>query len=609
MKRVLRWLMGLVLAVVLVAGAFFVHVWYFKPARVDWFYARTFAQFALDSPEMLSSMRVLPGWMDFYGGRLDDASLAHEAEQLDLLERSQVTLRRYDRSALDAAGRLSYDVLDYYLGIAKEGTDRFRHHDYPINQMSGVHTDLPAFMTSTHSVSDLRDARNYVARLRLFPRKFDQVREGLELREAGNLLPPRFAVEKVLGQIDSFLAPAPDQNPLYTTFAQKLDKLPAGTIEPAMRDALLADAAHTIEHSVYPAYRALAAYFSALKQKVHEDHGVWSLPDGDAYYAWRVRLFTTTDMTPEEVHTLGLAEVARIAGEMEPILQAQGLTEGSVGARVQQLAQRPDQRYPDSDEGRQAILAEYQRLLDEIDAGVGSAFDVRPKLGVEVRAVPEYAQDGKAGAYYQRGAFDGSRPGLFYVNLRDPGSTPRFAMRTLAYHEGIPGHHFQIAIAQELKGVPFFRRILGFTAYAEGWALYAERLAWEMGFGRDPLDSLGRLRDEMMRAVRLVVDSGIHHQRWTREQAITYMRENTGMAEAEVTTEIERYFVMPGQALAYKAGMLKILALRERAKARLGERFDLRAFHNQVLTHGSLPLALLEQIVDDWIERTLSGQP
>ncbi|HUD41588.1 MAG TPA: DUF885 domain-containing protein [Dokdonella sp.] len=608
MKRLLRWVGGLLLVVVLLAGVLFVHVWYFKPARIDWFYARTFAQFALNSPEMLSSLRVLPGWLDFYGDKLDDASLAHEAEQLEFLQRAQATLRRYDPSSLQGEARLSYDVLDYYFDVIEEGTGRFRDHGFPVNQMSGVHTDLPDFMTSTHQVNDLRDARHYVARLRLFPRKFDQVLEGLELRQTKHMIPPRFAIDKVLGQMRNFVAPAPRDNPLYTSFVQKLDKLPAGAIEPPMRDALLADVAHTIEHSVYPAYQKLIAHFTALAAGTQANDGAWSLPDGEAYYAWCVRLHTTTDMTPAQVHALGLSEVARIAAEMEPILQGQGLTEGSVGMRVQQLAQHPDQRYPDSDEGRTAMLAEYQRLLDEIDAGIGAAFDVRPKLGVEVRAVPAYAQEGKAGAYYQPGSFDGSRPGLFYANMRDPGATPRFAMRTLAYHEGIPGHHFQIAIAQELKGLPFFRRILGFTAYAEGWALYAERLAWEMGFEQAPLDNLGRLRDEMLRAVRLVVDSGIHHQRWTRERAIAYMLENTGMAESDVVAEIERYFVMPGQALAYKAGMLKILELRERARERLGDRFDLRAFHNQVLTHGSLPLGLLERVIDDWIAGTAGAQ-
>ena len=249
------------------------------------------------------------------------------------------------------------------------------------------------------------------------------------------------------------------------------------------------------------------------------------------------------------------------------------------------------------------MLARYQAIIDDIDGKLGDTFRARPKLGVEVRAVPAFSEKTAPGAYYEAGAFDGSRPGVFYANMRDPGETPKFAMRTLAYHEAIPGHHFQIAIAQEMTGVPFFRRILPFTAYSEGWALYAERLAWEMGFENDPLDNLGRLRDEMMRAVRLVVDSGIHYKQWTREQAIAYMLDNTGMGEGDVTAEIERYFVNPGQALAYKAGMLKILELRERAKTALGDRFTLADFHDEVLTHGALPLSLLERVIDEWIAR------
>jgi uncharacterized protein (DUF885 family) len=250
------------------------------------------------------------------------------------------------------------------------------------------------------------------------------------------------------------------------------------------------------------------------------------------------------------------------------------------------------------------MLVQYQAILDEINAGLGKAFDMRPKLGVVVKPVPEYAEKTAPGAYYEDGSFDGSRPGTFFANMRDTTETPKWAMRTLAYHEGIPGHHFQGSIAQEIPGLPFFQRVIPFTAYMEGWALYAERLAWELGFEKDPLDNLGRLRDEMMRAVRLVVDTGIHYKRWTREQAIQYMLENTGMAESDVTAEIERYFVDPGQALAYKVGMLKILQLREKAKAELGEQFDLAQFHDQVLDNGALPLELLERVIDDWVATT-----
>jgi uncharacterized protein (DUF885 family) len=459
-------------------------------------------------------------------------------------------------------------------------------------------------MADTHQVKDAKGAESYISRLDQFPRNFSQVIEGLKLREAKGVIPPKFTVDKVLEQMRAFIDKPAAEHMLYTTFKEKLDKIDTGEIDQGDRAELLQRVEASIDTRVYPAYRELIAYFSALQPKATQNLGAWSLPDGDAYYAWCVRSHTTTDMTPEQVHNLGLSEVARISAEMDEILRGQGLSEGSVGARVQQLARQPEQVYPNTPEGKSAMIAGYQAILDDINGKLGDSFNRRPKLGVEVKPVPEFSEKTAPGAYYQSGSFDGSRPGVFYANLRDTTETPKFAMRTLSYHEGIPGHHFQITIAQELQGVPFFRRVLPFTAYSEGWALYAERLAWEMGFEEDPLDNLGRLRDEMMRAVRLVVDSGIHYKRWTREQAITYMLENTGMGEGDVTAEIERYFVNPGQALAYKAGMLKFLELREKARQELGSRFKLSEFHDEVLTHGALPLSLVERVVDDWIART-----
>ena len=286
---------------------------------------------------------------------------------------------------------------------------------------------------------------------------------------------------------------------------------------------------------------------------------------------------------------------------LDAILREQGLTEGSIGARVQLIAKRPDQLYPDSDVGRTQIIADFQRIIDEVDHGLGDTFNVRPKVGVKVERVPQFREKTAPGAYYNPPAFDGSRPGIFYINLRSTGEVARFGMRTLAYHEAIPGHHFQTTIQQELTGVPTFRKVLPFTAFSEGWALYTERLAWEMGFEQAPLDNLGRLQAEMFRAVRLVVDTGMHQRRWTREQAIKYMLEKTGMPEGEVVSEIERYLVNPGQALAYKVGMNKILALREQAKSELDGKFVLSRFHDMILTGGDMPLTLLEQRVRDWI--------
>jgi uncharacterized protein (DUF885 family) len=602
MRTVLKWLLRLIVLVLVLGGAFFVHVWYFKPYSIDWFYGRVFAKFALQSPELLSNMRILPPWADFYSSKLDDASPRHEAEMADIVRADVETLHRYDRNALNREGQLSYDVLDYFLSTQVEG-DPFRDHDFPVNQMFGVQSSLPNFMAQTHQVNSRHDADAYIARLDRFPEKFAQLLDALKLRESKGVVPPKFTVDEVLEQMKGFIAPPANQHMLYVSFKEKIDKIAPESLSQADRDRLLGGVEASIERSVYPAYRNLIEYFTTLQPKAQRNDGAWSLPDGDAYYAWCVRMHTTTNMTPEQVHTLGLAEVARVTTEMDAILKDKGFADGPIGPRVQQLAHAPDATFPNTPEGKAAMLKQYQSILDEVNAGLGDAFHVRPRLGVEVKAVPEFAQKTAPGAYYEPGSFDGTRPGTFYANMRDTSETPKFAMRTLAYHEGIPGHHFQISIAQELKGVPFFRRVLPFTAYAEGWALYSERLAWELGFEKDPLDNLGRLRDEMMRAVRLVVDSGIHYKHWTREQAITYMMDNTGMAESDVTAEIERYFVAPGQALAYKAGMLKILELREKAKQALGPKFLLSEFHDQVLIHGSLPLALLQREIDDWIAR------
>jgi uncharacterized protein (DUF885 family) len=603
MKRLLKWLLSFIALAVVLVAAFLVHVWYFKPYKIDWFYTRVFAQFALDSPELLSNMRILPPWADFYSSKLDDASPEHEQIVADRIRNDHDTLLRYDRTKMDKRGQLSYDVLEYFLRIQVEG-DQFRDYDFPVNQMFGVQANLPSFMAQQHPVTNAGEAKAYIARLKKFPEKFDQVVASLKLRESKNLIPPQFMVEEVLKQMDGFTASPPKENPLYVTFKEKLDKIPAADMDQSAKDKYLGDVESSIQQDVYPAYKKLIGYFTALQPKAQGNFGAWHLPNGDAYYAWCVRQNTTTDMTPEQVHQLGLTEVARVGQEMDTILKDHGLVDGTIGARVQQLAKDPSQVFPNTPDGKKAMLAQYQAILDEINAGLGKAFDMRPKLGVVVKPVPEYAEKTAPGAYYEDGSFDGSRPGTFFANMRDTTETPKWAMRTLAYHEGIPGHHFQGSIAQEIPGLPFFQRVIPFTAYMEGWALYAERLAWELGFEKDPLDNLGRLRDEMMRAVRLVVDTGIHYKRWTREQAIQYMLENTGMAESDVTAEIERYFVDPGQALAYKVGMLKILQLREKAKAELGEQFDLAQFHDQVLDNGALPLELLERVIDDWVAAT-----
>ncbi len=606
MRTFLRWTLRLSLLLLLLLVLLVLHTLYFKPARIGWFYERVFAQYAIQDPELLSSLRMLPPWLDWFSDDLTDASLAREEKLAAKLKHDLATLRRYDRAALDDDQKLSYDTLDYFLATQVEG-DRFRHHNHPLNQLFGTQNELPTFMATQHPVNSVKEAENYVARLRKFPVKFGQVLEGVRQREREGIVPPTFVVEKVLAEMQAFVAQPAKQNILYTSLVEKFDKAPQGAIGTDDRTRLLAETEAAIAQQVYPVYREMIDTYQGVLPKTQGNHGAWALPDGDAFYAWAVKQHTTTDMTPDQVHALGLSEVARIEAEMDAILRAQGLGEGSVGARVQQLGERPDQLYPDSDAGRTQILADFQTIIDEIDGGLDPYFDVRPKQGVKVERVPVFREKTAPGAYYNGPAFDGSRPGIFYANLRNVAEVQKFGMRTLAYHEGIPGHHFQVTIQQELTGVPTFRKLLPFTAYQEGWALYAERLAKEIGYQPDPLDDLGRLQAEMFRAVRLVVDTGVHHKRWSREQAIAYMLEKTGMPETDVVAEIERYLVMPGQALAYKVGMNRILELRERAKAGLGPKFDLKRFHNLVLTGGAMPMTLLEQRVDAWIAQERAG--
>lgn len=600
MRTALRWGVRLVLLVVLLAALLLVNLIWFKPVFIRVFFDRVFIEFGLDNPEMMSGMRMVPSSISWFDDDLADASPAKEEQTFAKLKADLATLRRYDRAALDADNQLNYDILDYFLAMQVAG-EPYRFHNYPLNQLFGVQNDLPTFMATQHQVTDTTSAENYIARLDKFGTKFDQVLEGLAIREQRGILPPKFVVEKVLAEMRNFVAASPQENILSTSFVDKLQKIAPEAMDEAERETLKARVAASIGERVYPAYGKFIAYYETLLPKVTENNGVWALPDGAAYYAHEVRNHTTTDMTPEQVHALGLSEVARIEVEMDAILRGQGLAEGSIGARVQQIATRPDQLYPDTDAGRAQIIADFQAIIDEIDAGLGPYFNVRPKAGVTVERVPAFREKTAPGAYYNPPAFDGSRPGTFFINLRNTAEVARFSMRTLAYHEGIPGHHFQTTIQQELTGVPIFRTVLPFTAFSEGWALYTERLAWEIGFQKNPLDDLGRLQAEMFRAVRLVVDTGLHDKRWTREQAIAYMLEKTGMPETDVVAEIERYLVMPGQALAYKVGMNDILAQRERAKAELGEKFDLARFHDVVLTGGDLPLMLLRQRIDAFI--------
>ncbi|UOQ71821.1 DUF885 domain-containing protein [Hymenobacter cellulosilyticus] len=597
MKKII---LGILAAVLLGVAALVVNTIWFKPVFIRLFYEKVFAQVAFDSPELLSSLRLVEGLgIQGHNRKLNDASEAEATRTFTRLRTDLATLHRYDTTGLRGQDRLNYQVLDWFMTNQVAG-EAFRYHNYPVNQLFGVQNEFPNFMANVHQVHNRRDAEYYNERLAAVGRKFEQVLEGLRIREQHGVVPPTFVIDKVVAGMQALVAQQPEQNILYTSLAEKLKK--AEGLDAAAQAELLAEAKRQIQSSVYPAYQQLITYFTELRPRSTNDAGVWKFPNGAAYYAQCLRTSTTTNLSAAQIHALGLKEVARITAEMQTILRAQRVAGAdSVGTVLARLGEEPRFLYADSDSGRAQILADYRRILTEVDKGLANAFRIRPKAALEVRRVPVFKEKTSAGAYYERGALDGSRPGVFYASLYDVKATPKFGMRTLAYHEGIPGHHFQIGIQQELKGLPTFRKLVPFTAYTEGWALYAERVASELGFEQDPYDNLGRLRAELFRAARLVVDTGLHDQRWTREQAIQYMRQATGMAESDVVAEVERYIVMPGQACAYKMGMLKILELRELAKQQLGTRFDLRDFHDVVLQNGALPLEILEQVVQDYI--------
>ena len=601
-----KWFGTLLLLAILALAAFLVNAIWFKPVSSRIFYERVFLEFGLQSPELLSQLRLLEGFgIRGHNAELDDRSQASADQQFAKLKADLATLRSYDRDSMTEAEKLNYDMLEWFMAHQVEG-EKWRYHDYPVNQLFGVQSMLPRFMVNTHQLKDKTDAEQYISRLQQFDRVFGQVVEDLNIRAAKGVVPPRFVLEKVLSEVQGLTSGAAEQQLMYTHFTTAIAKI-EGLTE-ADRASLTTQVKAAIEQSVLPGYQKLTGYLTDTVASATTDDGVWKLPEGDQYYAYALKQHTTTDLTPEQIHQMGLDEVARIQQEMLTILQAQGISGDNVAQMMTALGDDPRFLYPDSNEGRQQILADYKTIIADIETKLTPAFNIRPKAAMDVQRVPEFAEKTSPGAYYNPPAMDGSRPGVFFANLYDIRATPKFGMKTLAVHEGMPGHHFQIAIQQELKGLPTFRNILPFTVYAEGWALYTEQLMAELGLYKDdPFGDLGRLQAELFRAIRLVVDTGIHHKRWSREQAIAYMSGNAGMAKSDVESEIERYIVMPGQACAYKVGMMKLLELRSKAQQELGDKFKLTDFHDVVLQNGSMPLAILERVVEQYIAAKKAG--
>lgn len=548
-----------------------------------------------------------PMFQDFLGVRKDqdkwpDISDERAKENLEITRSRLAELRSsFDVDKLDETARLSYKLFERR---AEEQIEdfRFRFHNYPVNQMFGLQSGAPAHLINMHRISEVQDAENYIARLEGMDDFFAQLVKNLQKREELGIVAPKFAFPYVVNDSRAVLTGAPfddsdTQSTLLADFAGKIDKL---EIDADTRAGLMARAEKALLENVRPAYEHLIGYVEDVATRAGTDDGAWRLPDGAEFYRNRLKRTTTTDMTPEEVHSLGLSEVARIHDEMREIMRAVGY-EGTLQEFFVFMREDKQFYYEDTDEGRQAYLDEAVSLIDTMRGRLDEMFNIKPKADIVVKAVEPFREASAGKAFYNRPAPDGSRPGTYYANLYRMDDMPTYQMEALAYHEGIPGHHMQIAIAQELEGIPTFRKWARYTAYTEGWGLYTEMLPKEFGFYADPYSDFGRLAMELWRACRLVVDSGIHDKRWTREQAIEYLRTNTPNAEGDVIKAIERYIVMPGQATAYKVGMIKILALREQAREALGERFDLREFHDVVLGDGPVPLAVLEELVLEYI--------
>jgi uncharacterized protein (DUF885 family) len=612
MKRAWRVTGWIALALAVALGYATYRIVWGKPFSMNMLANRQAVEFLMRDPELMTEVGLTDGSIvDFHSGKLRPYTLAQRDADYAQLAKFLGEVRQFDRARLGRQDQITYDILvDQYQTAL--WFQRFTwlqdagptNTVYPISPMFGIEAALPSFLETTHVVRNDKTARNYVARLEVMGVQLDEATAAME-RQAheGVLLPPGL-LERSLVVIRDTVAGPPERNALVTTFIDRMSKV--SSLDPSRRQHLAQQAEEAVRTRVYPAYARMSAALEALRpQTATQGAGVGRLPDGAAFYAAMLKQATTTDYTPEQVHALGLSEVARILKQMDAVLAAQGLTAGSVATRMAALRTDPRFLFPNDDQGRKQALARYQQILDEVSARMPEYFRTLPAGRLTVARVPPSQEKGTSGGYYQPPAMDGSRPGMFFANLRDMNEVPQWGMKTLAYHEGIPGHHFQISTALGLKGLPLIRQQTLYTAYAEGWALYAEEFAAEIGMYKDdPWGDLGRLQLELMRAARLVVDTGLHAQGWSREQAISYMVDTTGMAAGEVTSEVERYMALPGQACAYKVGELKILELREKAKAALGPKFDLRDFHAVILENGGVPLTVLEQLVDEWIART-----
>ena len=603
MKKILKYFGYLLLSGLLVVSLYLANLFLMKPYSIDHYLAKELSMNLMESPEFMTYIGIFDPFNVIlkHNQKLTINSLKDEEEDYQDALKHLATLQKYISSDLSGVQKVTHKIAIFDTENGIDRFENFRFHNYPFNQISGNHLNLVEFMTDTHPIRDYREATDYIKRVRLFDDSLNADLVWLGEQKKLGIFAPQFVFDHVIKQLKELIAYTDEENPLMQIFIEKVEKL---DISRQKKEDLFSELSAVIKSDVRPGYESILQYMEMNYQNANKFHGVWSLPNGDAFYASRLRSYTTTDYSAEEIHQIGLSEVERIGTRMKEIFTMLGYEVNKpVGEMMNDLNENPDFLYADTPDRKEIVIADYNQMVKEAEEDVRPYFERFPVSPVEVRAVPEYSEKTAAGGYYQSPSLDGERPGVFYANLYDIKQTPTFGMRTLTFHEAVPGHHFQIALNQENDNLTLYRK-MGYrtSAFTEGWALYSEQLAVEVGMTKNLYDELGVLQSEMFRANRLVVDTGIHYKKWTREEAMEYMKKTTGMSDTEVRVEIERYIVWPAQATSYKMGMLKILELRQKAKDALGDKFDIRKFHTIVLDQGIVPLFILEDIIDEWIE-------
>lgn len=579
------------------------YFWFWAaPVGINNYVNKVSIQLLMRSPELLTSLGLVDNTpLDFHSGKLDRYDKVSTRNALNFLRQSRDGLNDYGPKGLEGQELLSWKIVAWFFDdLIRQG--EFEHGGYLVNQISGPMVNLPQFLTDRHSIKDEKSFERYLGRLKEFSRVISEVKVRVMDDRDNGVMPPDFIIEKALLGMRKFYEGGAIANPLITTLSSKLETI--DEMSDQRKAELTQQAVTLVDQSVLPKYQEMIALFEEMLTLTDHDAGIWRIPQGEKIYQVALRSNNSTTLSAEKIHQIGLDEVARIEIDMQTILVNEGMSEGSIVSRVRQLMDMPEHNFPNTEEGRRQQIAYLNEVNTQVMANIEDYFITIPPQPLEIVRVPEYSQDSAPGGYYQPPALDGSSAGRFYINQKNTYDNPRWTLPTLMIHEGSPGHHFQLSASQLITGVPFLRKVSPFSAFAEGWALYSEKIAAEdMGiYLQDPLGDLGRIQAEMFRAVRLVVDTGMHAKGWSREKAIDYMLLKTGMTEAEVVREIERYVVWPGQATAYKIGQLSIVRLRSLAEERLADDFDIREFHEMILLNGAMPLEILEESVESWID-------